>query len=58
MQTSFFDINSMLNDLALFDQAAVNSAAVIKVPIGDDRLDKYIARSQKRRSLQTNGLYA
>lgn len=31
MQTSFFDVNSMLNDLALFDQAVVNSAANMKV---------------------------
>ena len=31
MQTPIFDVNTMLNDLALFDQSVVNSAANMKM---------------------------
>ena len=34
------------------------SESVIQVFIGNDQLDEYIVRNQKRRSLQTNGVYA
>ena len=34
------------------------SSSVVKVFIGNEQLDEYITKSQQRRMLKTNGMYA